>query len=74
LLFNIVIISILSTPTPFRFFMNEPANTIVAAWPFIWLPGFVVPMAFLLHVFSLKQLWAGSRSSKRAAPEKTIVI
>lgn len=64
LLINIVTIAILSTPTPFRFFMNEPANAIVADWPFIWLPGFVVPMAFLLHVFSLKQLWAGSRAGK----------
>jgi hypothetical protein len=74
LLTNIVTIAILSAPTPFRFFMNEPANTIVAAWPFIWLPGFVVPMAFLLHVFSLKQLWAGSRARKATSPEKTIVI
>jgi hypothetical protein len=74
LLFNIVTIAILSTPTPFRFFMNEPANAIVAYWPFIWLPGFVVPMAFLLHVFSLKQLWAGSRAGKDTASEKPIVI
>jgi hypothetical protein len=74
LLLNIVIIAILSAPTPFRFFMNEPANTIIADWPFIWLPGFVVPMAFLLHVFSLKQLWARSRARKMTSPEKTIVI
>jgi hypothetical protein len=74
LLVNIVVIAILSTPTPFRFFMNEPANTIIAQWPFIWLPGFVVPMAFLLHVFSLKQLLAGSRAGKEPAREKPIVI
>jgi hypothetical protein len=74
LLLNIVTIAILSTPTPFRFFMNEPANTIVAQWPFIWLPGFVVPMAFLLHVFSLKQLLAASKAGTGAAREKTIVI
>lgn len=74
LLLNIVTIAILSTPTPFRFFMNEPANTIIADWPFIWLPGFVVPMAFMLHVFSLKQLWIGSRAGKENAREKTIVI
>jgi hypothetical protein len=70
LLFNIVTIAILSTPSPLRFFRNEPANTIVAQWPFIWLPGFVVPIAFMLHVFSLKQLLAG----KTAARDKTIVI
>jgi hypothetical protein len=74
LLLNIVTIALLSTPSPFRVFMNEPANTIVAHWPFIWLPGFVVPMAFLLHVFSLKQLLAGSKSGAVAPQEKTIVI
>jgi hypothetical protein len=72
LLLNIVTIALLSAPSPFRLFMNEPANTIVAQWPFIWLPGFVVPMAFLLHVFSLKQLMAGSGTG--SAKEKTIVI
>jgi hypothetical protein len=74
LLFNIVMIALLSTPSPFRLFMNEPANTIVARWPFIWLPGFVVPMAFLLHVFSLKQLLAKPGSGAAAAPGKAIVI
>ena len=74
LLLNIVTIAFLSAPFPFRAFMNEPANTIVAHWPFIWLPGFVVPMAFLLHVFSLKQLLAGSKSGAVATPDKTIVI
>ena len=56
LLMNIVIIAILSTPTPFRVFWNEPANTFVTTVPFIWLPGFLVPVALALHVFSLVQL------------------
>lgn len=56
LLLNIVIIAILSMPTPFRYFMNEPANTIVAQFPFIYLPGVLVVLAFTFHVFSLRQL------------------
>jgi hypothetical protein len=56
LLFNIVTIALLSTPSPMRVFMNDPANTIIAKFPFIWLPGFIVPLALLLHVMSLKQL------------------
>ncbi len=56
LLFNIVIIALLSTPSPMRQFMNEPANTVIAYWPFIWLPGFVVPFAFAMHVFSLRKV------------------
>ena len=56
LLFNIVAIAVLSMPTPFRQFMNEPANTIVAQFPFIYLPGVLVVLAFAFHIFSLRQL------------------
>ncbi len=56
LLFNILLIALLSAPYPFQVFMNEPANTMVAYFPFIWIPGFIVPFAFAMHVFSLKQL------------------
>ena len=56
LLANVVITAILSAPTPFRVFMNEPAVTVIAYLPFVWLPAFVVPMAVLLHALSLKQL------------------
>lgn len=56
LLINIVTVAILSTPSPLRFFMNEPANTIVAHFPVSWLPGFLVPLAYTLHFLSLKQL------------------
>lgn len=56
LLTTIVAIAILSTPSPVRVFMNEPANTMVVHWPMIWLPGFVVPVAYWLHFISIKQL------------------
>ena len=56
LLANILTIAILSLPTPFRIFMNEPANTIVTHFPFVWLPGLLVPMAYGLHLLSLRQL------------------
>jgi hypothetical protein len=55
-LINIVAVAILSLPSPFRVFMNEPANTIVTKFPFIFLPGFLVPLAYGLHFLSLKQL------------------
>ena len=56
LLANIVTIAVLSMPTPARIFMNEPANTIVAEFPFIWLPGILVTIAYCFHIFSLRQL------------------
>jgi hypothetical protein len=60
LLINIVTVAILSTPSPLRVFMIEPANTIVALFPVSWLPGFLVPLAYTLHFFSLKQLLSKS--------------
>lgn len=56
LLANIVSIAILSMPTPFRAFMNDPANTIVTVFPFSLLPAFLVPLAYGLHFLSLRKL------------------
>lgn len=55
ILTNIVAIAMLSTPTPIRMFFNEPANTIVATFPSVLLPAFLVPLAYTLHFFSIKQ-------------------
>jgi hypothetical protein len=56
LLINIVAVAIGSIPSPFRVFLNEPANTIVARFPIVWLPALLVPLAYGLHFLSLKQL------------------
>jgi hypothetical protein len=36
--------------------MNEPANLLVTKFPFILLPGMLVPLAYGLHFLSLRQL------------------
>ena len=56
LLANVVTIAVLSTPTPLRAFANEPANTFVAAWPWVWLPSFLVPAALLGHLLAFRKL------------------
>lgn len=55
LLINVVVIAVLSMPTPLRAFHNDPANTLLAYFPFIYLPGMLVPLAYTLHIFSLRQ-------------------
>lgn len=55
LLVNIVGTALLSMPTAFRVFMQEPANTILLKFPFIFLPAFLVPLAYGLHFLSLRQ-------------------
>lgn len=57
LLVNILLISFLSAPSPFQVFKIEPSNRFIADFPFIWIPGFIVPFALAMHLFSLKQLY-----------------
>jgi len=56
LLLNILAIAVLSMPTSIRYFMNEPSNKLVGQFPFILLPGVLVPIAYTMHIFSLRQL------------------
>lgn len=55
LLLNIVGTALLSMPTPFRYFMEEPANTVVMEWGVSFLPTLLVPLAYGLHFLSLRQ-------------------
>lgn len=60
LLANIVTVAILSMPVPFRVFDNEPANTIVMKFPYILLPGMLVPLAYGLSFLSLRKIFLKS--------------
>lgn len=66
LLVNILVIAVLSMPTSLRYFMNEPANTLVAEFPFIYLPAVLVPLAAGLHIFSLRQWWLKRKTNTNA--------
>jgi hypothetical protein len=50
--------AVASAPGPQRFLFEEPANRIPAVFPFVYLPGFIVPLTVLLHLLSLRQLLA----------------
>jgi hypothetical protein len=60
----IVVLALLSAPLPFRLFTNEPANTIIATLPYIWLPAFLVPAALFGHLLVFRYL----RRSHEGAP------
>lgn len=66
LLINIVTVAIMSMPGPLRVFQNEPANTIVAEFPFILLPGMLVPLAYGLSFLSLRQIFSTANISVTA--------
>ena len=61
LLVNIVAHAILAAPTPFQIFAMDQPNFAVFHFPFIWLPGFVVPAVLFAHLVSLMKLFSKNR-------------
>lgn len=56
LLLNVVIHAILSVPLPSQQLAFEQPNVAILKFPFIWLPGFVVPTVLLGHLVSIRRL------------------
>jgi hypothetical protein len=56
ILLNVVVHAQLSAPTPYRRLVTEPPLTFIAYLPWIWLPVFLVPLAWSLHALSVRQL------------------
>ncbi|OIN60011.1 hypothetical protein [Arsenicibacter rosenii] len=56
LLINIVTIALLSAPTFLQQLNFEQPNVGILKFPFVWLPGFVVPMVALCHLAAIRQL------------------
>jgi hypothetical protein len=52
----IVVIAILSAPTPFQQFGFEQPNFGVLKFPFGWLPSFIVPVVVFCHLVSIRLL------------------
>jgi hypothetical protein len=56
LLANVVIIAILSAPFAFQKLGFGQPNIAIFYFPFIWLPGFIVPVALFTHLVALRRL------------------
>jgi len=66
LLANVLVVALLSAPTPLRVFMNEPANTWIAHAPWVWLPAVFVPAAIAGHVLVFRRLRLEARRGAAA--------
>jgi hypothetical protein len=64
LLINIVAIAVMSTPTAFRQFAEGPANTLPSAFPFVWLPSFLVQLALIGHLLVFRKLGRAAAASE----------
>lgn len=47
---------VLSAPGPFQQFAFEQPNIAVLYFPFVWLPGIVVPLVYIAHLASIRRL------------------
>jgi len=56
LLINIVVNAVLSAPFPFQQFGFDQPNIAVLYFPFVWLPGFVVPAVLVSHLIAIRAL------------------
>ena len=70
LLLNVLTVAILSTPTPLRVFMNEPANVWITRAPFVWLVAVLVPTALAGHVVIFRRLRLEMRQPATATGAK----
>ncbi len=55
LLINIVLHAILSAPFPFQQLAFDQPNVAVFYFPFIWLPGFIVPAVLFSHLVLIRR-------------------
>ncbi len=62
LLLNIVLVALMSMPTPLRLFKDGPPNVLLTEFPFIYLPAILVPLAYSAHFLSLRQLFRSRHS------------
>ena len=56
LLLNLMTLMILSTPTVFRLFPNDPSAAFIARFPAIWLPTVLFPAAWAGHLLLFRRL------------------
>ncbi|MXN93012.1 hypothetical protein GR160_17435 [Flavobacterium sp. Sd200] len=56
LLINIVVLAILSAPSPMQQFALDQPNVAMLNFPFSWLPTFIVPLVLFSHLASIRKL------------------
>lgn len=56
LLTNIVVIALLSAPSPLKRLAFDQPNIAILNFPFSWLPTFIVPVVLFGHLASIRQI------------------
>jgi hypothetical protein len=61
----------LTAPGPMQLIASEVPNTGMGFFPFTYIPGFMAPLAIMLHILALRALAATARlDGEPQAPER----
>jgi hypothetical protein len=63
----VVVRAVLTTPGPFNLIHAEVPNRMMGTFPFLFIPGFFVPLAVVLHLLALRALVSRLRTSTNLA-------
>jgi hypothetical protein len=61
---NVVTRAVLTAPAPLHLIHAEVPNRMIGTFPFMFIPGFFVPLAVVLHVLAIRSL--ASHASTKA--------
>jgi hypothetical protein len=53
---NVVIRAVLTAPGPFNLIHTEVPNRMFGTFPFLFIPGFFVPLALVLHLLAIRAI------------------
>jgi hypothetical protein len=67
ILSNTIFTTLSSLPGPAHLNWPGAPFTAFGYWPFVWIPGFLAPLAIFLHVFSIRQNLSAMRQSAARA-------
>ena len=67
-LLNIAARAVLSAPGPLNLVHGDVLNTALGTFPFTFIPGFMAPLAMMLHVLTFRALLAGNDDHGAAVP------
>jgi hypothetical protein len=56
LVLQVVITGVLSAPSPVQQFSFEQPNIAVLVFPYVWLPGMIVPLVLFTHLASIRKI------------------
>jgi hypothetical protein len=56
LVLNVIGTGVLAGPGPLQFIKVEPTSIFTMSFPLVWLPGFLVPVAILLHGLAILKI------------------